>query len=82
MLVLDSGEVVVAGGLRADAGGRRMSAGIDPRQHIWWLASRSLGVVAIVLISLSVGLGLASREGYCAGPVCRPASKRCTRRSP
>lgn len=33
--------------------------GIDPGQHLWWLASRSFGVVAIVLISLSVGLGLA-----------------------
>jgi sulfoxide reductase heme-binding subunit YedZ len=37
-----------------------MTAGwIDPSQHLWWLASRSFGVVAIVLISLSVGLGLA-----------------------
>ena len=32
---------------------------IDPAQHIWWLASRSFGVVAVVLVSLSVGLGLA-----------------------
>lgn len=31
----------------------------DPGQHLWWLASRSFGVVAIVLVSLSVGLGLA-----------------------
>ena len=37
-----------------------MNAGwVDPSQHLWWLASRSFGVVAIVLISLSVGLGLA-----------------------
>ncbi len=35
------------------------TGGIDPSQHLWWLASRSFGVVAIVLISLSVGLGLA-----------------------
>jgi sulfoxide reductase heme-binding subunit YedZ len=31
----------------------------DPSQHLFWLASRSLGVVAIVLIALTVGLGLA-----------------------
>ena len=31
----------------------------DPGQHVFWLASRSLGVVALVLIALSVGLGLA-----------------------
>jgi predicted ferric reductase len=37
-----------------------MNAGlVDPSQHLWWLASRSFGVVAIVLVSLSVGLGLA-----------------------
>jgi predicted ferric reductase len=35
------------------------TGGVDPGQHLWWLASRSFGVVAIVLISLSVGLGLA-----------------------
>jgi sulfoxide reductase heme-binding subunit YedZ len=28
--------------------------------HEWWLASRAAGVVAMVLISLSVGLGLAN----------------------
>jgi len=31
----------------------------DPSQHFFWLASRGLGVAALVLISLSVGLGLA-----------------------
>ena len=31
----------------------------DPSQHVYWLASRGLGVGALVLISLSVGLGLA-----------------------
>lgn len=32
---------------------------MSPGQHVFWLASRGLGVVALVLISLSVGLGLA-----------------------
>jgi methionine sulfoxide reductase heme-binding subunit len=31
----------------------------DPSQHVFWLASRALGIVAIVLLSLSVSLGLA-----------------------
>ena len=45
-----------------------MNAGIDPGQHLWWLASRSLGVVAIVLVSLSVGLGLALSGRLLRGP--------------
>lgn len=49
-----------------------MNAGIDPGHHIWWLASRSLGVVAIVLVSLSVGLGLALSGRLLRGPG-RPA---------
>lgn len=36
-----------------------MSGGVDPAQHIWWLSSRALGIVALVLVSLSVGVGLA-----------------------
>lgn len=36
-----------------------MSPYSDPGQHLFWLASRSLGVAALVLVSLSVGLGLA-----------------------
>ena len=31
----------------------------DPSQHLFWLGSRSLGVVALLLASTSVGLGLA-----------------------
>ena len=30
----------------------------DPIPHIWWLMSRSAGVVALVLVTISVGLGL------------------------
>jgi sulfoxide reductase heme-binding subunit YedZ len=32
---------------------------IDPSQHVYWLASRATGVIALVLVALSVGLGLA-----------------------
>jgi methionine sulfoxide reductase heme-binding subunit len=34
-------------------------SGADLTQHIFWLSSRALGVTALVLVSLSVGLGLA-----------------------
>lgn len=33
--------------------------GADPANHAYWLASRALGVVALILVSLSVILGLA-----------------------
>ena len=36
-----------------------MTSPNDPSQHLFWLASRAFGVVAIVLVSLSVGVGLA-----------------------
>lgn len=36
-----------------------MTGTSDPGQHLFWLASRGFGVVAIVLVSLSVGVGLA-----------------------
>lgn len=45
-----------------------MSAQIDPGQHLWWLASRSFGVVALVLVSLSVGVGLALSGKLLRGP--------------
>src|SRR6478735_8939338 len=32
---------------------------VDPGTHLFWLGSRSLGIVAMILTSLSVGLGLA-----------------------
>ena len=31
----------------------------DPAEHAWWLASRSAGVVALLCITVSVGVGLA-----------------------
>ncbi len=36
-----------------------MNSYSDPTQHFFWLASRSLGVVAIVLLAASITLGLA-----------------------
>lgn len=44
----------------------------DPVQVIWWLVSRASGVVALILISLSVLLGLA----MAAKVVRRPGVKR------
>ena len=50
-----------------------MSAYTDPGQHLFWIASRSLGVVALLLVALSVGLGLvmATRSVKGAGPRAR-----------
>ena len=30
----------------------------DPVPHLWWLASRASGVVALILVTVSVGIGL------------------------
>jgi sulfoxide reductase heme-binding subunit YedZ len=35
------------------------SAVVDPSQHLFWLGSRSLGIVALLMAASSVGLGLA-----------------------
>ena len=43
----------------------------QPTQLIWWLISRASGIVAVVLISLSVLMGLAM-----AARLLRPAHKR------
>jgi sulfoxide reductase heme-binding subunit YedZ len=40
----------------------------DPTQHLFWLASRGLGVIALVLVSVSVGLGLAMAARVVKGP--------------
>ena len=31
----------------------------DPSQHLFWLSSRAVGIIAMLLVSVSVGLGLA-----------------------
>src|SRR5262249_22825228 len=36
--------------------------------HVFWLASRALGVVALVLVSVSVGLGLVMATRSAKGP--------------
>jgi methionine sulfoxide reductase heme-binding subunit len=40
----------------------------DPGQHIFWIASRALGVVALVLVAVSVGMGLAMAMRAAKGP--------------
>lgn len=44
-----------------------MTTYTDPGQHVFWIASRSLGVVALVLVAVSVGLGLAVASGLVKG---------------
>jgi sulfoxide reductase heme-binding subunit YedZ len=48
----------------------------EPLHYVWWLISRASGVVAIVLISVSVLLGLA----MAARVLRRPGLKRCAAR--
>jgi sulfoxide reductase heme-binding subunit YedZ len=45
-----------------------MTGYMDPGQHIFWIASRSLGVVALVLTGVSVGIGLAMAMRMAKGP--------------
>jgi sulfoxide reductase heme-binding subunit YedZ len=42
--------------------------GRDPLDYGWWLASRASGLVALALISLSVGLGLAMAGNVAGNP--------------
>jgi methionine sulfoxide reductase heme-binding subunit len=45
-----------------------MSVYTDPGQHVFWIASRALGVVALVFVAVSVGLGLAMAARTVKGP--------------
>jgi sulfoxide reductase heme-binding subunit YedZ len=40
----------------------------DPGQHIFWIASRAFGVVALVMVAVSVGMGLAMAMRSAKGP--------------
>jgi sulfoxide reductase heme-binding subunit YedZ len=45
-----------------------MNSYTDPGQHIFWIASRAFGVVALVLVAISVGMGLAMAMRSAKGP--------------
>jgi len=45
-----------------------MNSYTDPSQHIFWLGSRAMGVVALVVVALSVGMGLAMSLRAAKGP--------------
>ncbi len=45
-----------------------MNSYTDPGQHIFWIASRAFGVVALVLVAVSVGMGLAMAMRAAKGP--------------
>src|SRR5689334_11035858 len=53
-----------------------MKASAQPLNYVWWLAGRASGVVALVLISLSVVMGLA----MAAKVLKRPRLKRAVAR--
>jgi sulfoxide reductase heme-binding subunit YedZ len=48
----------------------------QPLQYIWWLVSRASGILALVLISLSVVLGLAMAARVLRGPKLKRAVVR------
>lgn len=50
-----------------------MSFAVDPGAHLFWLGSRALGIVGLLLASASVGLGLAlsTRLGRLPGSAAR-----------
>ena len=45
----------------------------DPQHHMWWLLSRSAGVVALVLVAVSVLIGLTLAAGLGGPPARRRA---------
>lgn len=45
-----------------------MSSYTDPGRHLFWIASRASGVVALVLVAVSVGMGLAMAMRSAKGP--------------
>jgi sulfoxide reductase heme-binding subunit YedZ len=45
-----------------------VSSYTDPGQHIFWIASRAFGVVALVLTAVSIGMGLAMAMRSAKGP--------------
>jgi sulfoxide reductase heme-binding subunit YedZ len=45
-----------------------LSSYTDPGQHIFWIASRAFGVVALILVAVSVGMGLAMAMRSAKGP--------------
>ena len=45
-----------------------MSSAPDPTEHAWWLASRASGIVAIILITASVFIGLTLSTRVLKGP--------------
>src|SRR5829696_7798866 len=46
--------------------------GPDPLQYIWWLGARASGIVALALVTASVGIGLMMAGGV----LRRPGLKR------
>jgi sulfoxide reductase heme-binding subunit YedZ len=45
-----------------------MNGYTDPSQHLFWIASRALGITALILVAVSVGLGLAMASRLTRGP--------------
>jgi sulfoxide reductase heme-binding subunit YedZ len=49
---------------------------VEPLRYVWWLVSRASGIVALVLIAVTVVLGLAGAAGVLRGSrIRRPATR-------
>jgi sulfoxide reductase heme-binding subunit YedZ len=46
-------------------------SGPDPAHHVWWIASRSSGILAMVLLTVSVAIGLSMAGRVSRSPVVR-----------
>jgi sulfoxide reductase heme-binding subunit YedZ len=49
---------------------------LDPANHVWWLASRASGIVALVLITASVAIGLTMASKLVRARGVRPVLAR------
>ena len=45
-----------------------MTAYTDPSQHVFWIASRAFGVVALIFVAVSVGMGMGMSIRAAKGP--------------
>ena len=79
-LILDDGELVLAGDLnRRRPRTRAYAMTAVPTQQVFWLASRAFGIVAIIMLAISVGLGLAMSGRIIRRPGLPAKLKRSTR---
>ena len=53
---------------------------VDPTHQVFWFASRAFGIVAMLLLGVSVAVGLAMSGRLAHRPGCRQSSSTFTSR--